>query len=59
MKENAFLTLYAPISQNGLTRPNNPSANCQRIVLSVFDDFLGLVLKGLTSYRCHKLDDLI
>ena len=32
IEQNAFLTLYALISQNGQTRSNNLSANCQRIV---------------------------
>ena len=30
------------------TQLNNSSANCRRIVLSVFDHFVGLALKGLT-----------
>ena len=32
MHNSCFLTLYAPISQNGQTHWNNSSANCQRIV---------------------------
>ena len=32
IEQNAFLTLYAPVSQNVQTNSNNLSANCQRIV---------------------------
>ena len=42
------LTLYASVLQNGQTHSNNSSPNCQRIVC-VFDHFVGLALKGLTS----------
>ena len=48
-------TLYAATSQNGQTHSNNSSANC----LSMFDHFVGLVLKGLRSifyfyYQIHR-----
>ena len=39
------LTLWAPTPQNGQTHSNNSSAEC----LSVFDHFVGLVLKGLSA----------
>ena len=32
IEQNAFLTLYAPISQNGQTHSNNLSANSRGIV---------------------------
>ena len=37
-----------PIPQNGHTHSNNSLAICRRIVLSVFDHFVKLELKGLT-----------
>ena len=49
IRQNTFLILYAQISQNGQTQSNNSSANC----LSVFDRFVGLVLKGLNSYLAN------
>ena len=42
-----FLTLYASIPQNGQTHSNNSSGNLPTYYLSVFDHFVGLVLKGL------------
>ena len=58
MRENAdqnnseyghFLTLKAPISQNGQTHSNNLSAKLPTNCLSVFDHFVGFTLKGLSS----------
>ena len=52
-EESQNLTLQAPTSQNSQTHSNNSLTNCRRIVLSMFDDFVGLVLKELTLRKQH------
>ena len=52
-EQNAFLTLYAPISQNGQTHSKQFVDKFPTNCLSVFGYFVRLALKGLNSYLAN------